>query len=55
MMYEIKLENVDDDFSKYKETFDFSNHFAKSKYYNESDKLVLVYWRMKEAWLLLKT
>ena len=32
-MYEIKTENVYEDFSKDKEMFDFSNTSAKSKYY----------------------
>ena len=39
-MYEIKTENVYEDFSKDKEMFDFSDYSAKSKYYDESNKLV---------------
>ena len=35
-MYEIKTENVyEEDFSKDKEIFDFSNFSAKSKYYDD--------------------
>ena len=34
-MYEIQIENVYGDFSKNKEMFDFSNHSAKSKYYDD--------------------
>ena len=40
LMYEIKTENVYEDFSKDKEMFDFSDYSAKSKYYDESNKLV---------------
>ena len=38
-MYEIKTEDVYEDFSNDKETFDFSNY--NSKYYNNSNKLVV--------------
>ena len=40
-MHEIKTKDVYEDFSKDKEMFDFSNYAAKSKYYNDSNKLVL--------------
>ena len=40
-MYEIKTEDLCEDFSKGKEIFDFSNYSAKSKYYDGSNKLVL--------------
>ena len=40
-MYKIKTENVYDDFSKNKEMFDFSNYSAKSKCYDNSNKLVI--------------
>ena len=33
-MYEIKTEDVYDDFSNDKEIFDFSNYSTKSKYYD---------------------
>ena len=41
LMYEIKTEDVYEDFSNHKEIFDFSNHWAKSKYYDDSKKLVI--------------
>ena len=41
LMYEIKTEDVYEDFSSDKEMFDFSNYSTKSKYYDNSNKLVL--------------
>ena len=40
LMYEIKTEDVYEDFSSDKKMFDFSNYSTKSKYYNNSNKLV---------------
>ena len=40
-MYEIKTEDVFEDFSSNKEMFDFSNYSTKSKYYDDSNKLVI--------------
>ena len=40
-MYEIKTENFYEDFSNDKEIFDFSNYPTKSKYYYNSNKLVV--------------
>ena len=40
-MYEIKSEDVYEDFSSNKEMFDFSNYSTKSKYYDDSKKLVI--------------
>ena len=40
-MYEIKTENAYEDFSNDKEIFDFSNYSTKSKYYDNSNKLVV--------------
>ena len=40
-MYEIKTEDVYEDFSSNKEMFDFSNYSTKSKYYDDSNKLVI--------------
>ena len=40
-MYEIKTENVYEDFSNDKEMFDFINYSTKSKYYGNSNKLVV--------------
>ena len=39
LMYEIKTENVYDDFSKTKEIFDFTNNSVLSKYYDDSKAL----------------
>ena len=36
-MSEIETETVYDDFNKNKETFDFSNDPARSKYYDDSN------------------
>ena len=41
LMFEIKTEDVCEDFSNDKEMFDFSNYPAKSKYYDNSNKLVV--------------
>ena len=40
MVYEIKTEDVYEDFSKNREIFDFSNYSAKSKCHDDSNKLV---------------
>ena len=40
-MYELKTEDVSEDFSSNKEMFDFSDYSTKSKYYNDSNKLVI--------------
>ena len=39
LMYEIKTEDVYQDFRNDQEMFDFSNCWSKSKYYDESNKL----------------
>ena len=41
LMYEIKIQDVYEDFSNDKEMFDFSNYSAKSNYYDDSNKLVV--------------
>ena len=41
VMYKIKTEDVYEDFSNDKEMFDFSDYSTKSKYYNNSNKLVV--------------
>ena len=41
LIYEIKTENVHKGFSKDKEMFDFSNYSTNSKYYDDSNKLVV--------------
>ena len=41
MMYEIKTEDVYEDFGKDKEMFVFRSYSTESKYYNDSNKLVV--------------
>ena len=41
LVYEIKIEGVYEDFSNDKEMFDFSNYSTKSKYYDDSNKLLV--------------
>ena len=41
LMYEIKTKDVYEDFSKDEEMFDFSNYSFKTKYYDDSNKLVV--------------
>ena len=38
LMYEIKTEDVYENFGNHKEMFDFSNYWTKSKYYDNSNK-----------------
>ena len=40
-MYDIKTEDVYEDFSKDAEMFDFSNHSTESKCYDNLNKLVV--------------
>ena len=40
LMYEIKTVDVHEGFSSNKEMFDFSNYSTRSKYYDNSNKLV---------------
>ena len=40
-MYEIKTEDVYEEFGNNKEIFNFSNYSNKSKYYDNSNKLVV--------------
>ena len=41
LMYEIKTENVFEDFSSDKELFDLNNCWTKSKYYDDANKSVI--------------
>ena len=41
LMYEIKTEDVYEDFSSDKEMFDFSNYSNKSKCYDNSNKVAI--------------
>ena len=40
-MYEIKIEDIYEEFSNDKEMFDSSNCLTKSQYYNDSNKSVI--------------
>ena len=40
-MYEIKTEDVYEDFNVDREQFDFSSYSTESKYYDDSNKLVI--------------
>ena len=40
-MYEIKTEDVCEDFTSNKEMFDFTNYSTKSKFYDDSNQLVI--------------
>ena len=40
LMYEIKTEDINEDFSSNRKIFDFSSYSTKSKYYDHSNKLV---------------
>ena len=53
-MYEIKTEDVYKYFSSDKEIFDFINYSTKSKYYDNSDTLVIGIRKMKPELLQLK-
>ena len=41
LMYEIKTENVYEDFSSDKEILDYSNYSTKSKYFDDANILVI--------------
>ena len=41
LMYEIKIEDIYEDFSSNKEIFDCSNYWTNSKYHDDSNKLVI--------------
>ena len=53
-MYEIKTEDVYKDFTKNKEMFDFSNYSTKSKYYDNSNKLVVDKMKDETAGVVIK-
>ena len=54
LMYEIKTEDVYEDFSSKIETLDFSNYSTKSKFYDDSNKLVIEKMKIKPEVLGLK-
>ena len=41
LIFEVKTDDVYEDFSKTKEMFDFSNYSIQSKYYNDSKRVVV--------------
>ena len=51
-MYEIKAKDIYEDSSKDKELFDFLDYSVKSKYYGNSNKLLVD--KMKDEMLLMK-
>ena len=54
LMYEIKTKDIYKDFSKDEEMFDFSKYSAESKYYDDSNKLVVDEMKMKQVMSLIK-
>ena len=53
-MYEIKYEDDYEDLSNDKEIFDFSNYSTKSKYYDNSNKLVVEKMKDETAGVAIK-
>ena len=51
---EIKTEDAYEDFSSDKEMLDFSNHSTKSKYYDDSNKLVIGKMKEKTRGVVIK-
>ena len=54
LLHEIKTEDVYEDFSNGKEMFDFSNYSPKSKYYDNSNKLVVDKMKAETAGVLIE-
>ena len=54
LMYEIKTEDVSEDFNSDKEMFDFSNYLTKSKHYDDSNKSVIGKVKDENAGVALK-
>ena len=53
-MYEIRTDDVYEDFSNNKEIFDYSNYSTKSKYYDHSSKLVVAKMKDETAGVAIK-
>ena len=51
-MYDIKTEDIYKDIRSDKEMLNFSNYSPKSKYYDDSNKLIIGKWMMKLEALL---
>ena len=54
LMYEIEIKDVYQYFSKVKDMFDLSNYLAKSKYYEDSNRLVVDKKKYQKLVLVLK-
>ena len=54
LIYEIKTEDVSEGFNSNKEMFDFSNYSIKSKYYDNSNKLVIGKMRDETSGITIK-
>ena len=54
LMYEIKTEDIFEDFSNNKEMFDFSNYSVKSKFYDGSNKWVIGKMKDETAGIAIK-
>ena len=52
LTYEIKLENVYEEFFKWKDLFDFSNFPIDSNFFDETNKKLLAKWKMNLVELL---
>ena len=49
LVYEIETTDVNNNFCKHKEMFDFSSEYSKdSKLYNEWERKVISKWKMKQ-------
>ena len=54
LMNEIKTEDIYEAFSMNKEIFVFSNYITKPKYYDNSNKLLLIKWKVEFVGLMPK-
>ena len=52
LTYELKLENVYEEFFKLKDLFEFSNYPKGSKFFDETNKKLLGKWKMNLVELL---
>ena len=55
LVNKIKTADICEDFSSNKEIFDFSNYSAKSKYYHDSNKLVVGKMKDETTGVVIKT
>ena len=54
VIYKIKTEDINEDFSCNKEMFDFNNYSTKSKYYNNLNKSVICKMKNETAGVAIK-